>query len=109
MTQTEAIKKMHSGANIFLTGEPGAGKTYTLNKFIEQARAKGKRIAITASTGIAASHIDGMTIHSWSGLGIKDSIQDYELDKMAWTPHFQERYYLPNDKPMYYTKLILSE
>lgn len=92
MTQQEAITKMMSGANIFLTGEPGAGKTYTLNQFIEKARAAGKRIAITASTGIAASHINGMTIHSWSGLGIKESIQDYELDKMAWVPHFQERY-----------------
>lgn len=37
MTQAKAIKLMHSGANIFLTGEPGAGKTYTLNQFIEQA------------------------------------------------------------------------
>lgn len=92
MTQQEAIKKMLSGKNIFLTGEPGAGKTYTLNKFIEQAQQKGKRIAITASTGIAASHINGQTIHSWSGLGIKDSIRDDELDKMAWVPHFQERY-----------------
>lgn len=92
MTQAEAIKKMMSGANIFLTGEPGAGKTYTLNKFIEQAREQGKRVAVTASTGIAASHIDGQTIHSWSGLGIKDSIRDDELDKMAWVPHFQERY-----------------
>lgn len=92
MTQAEAIKRMLSGANIFLTGEPGAGKTYTLNKFIEMAQDLNKRIAITASTGIAASHIDGQTIHSWSGLGIKESIRDDELDKMAWTPHFQERY-----------------
>lgn len=92
MTQQEAIEKMLAGDNIFLTGEPGAGKTYTLNKFIELARQQDKRLAITASTGIAASHIEGMTIHSWSGLGIKDSIRDDELDKMAWTPHFRERY-----------------
>ena len=92
MTQPEAIEKMLSGANIFLTGEPGAGKTYTLNEFIRQAKAKGKRIAMTASTGIAASHIDGMTIHSWSGLGIKDSIQDWEIDKMAFQPKMVEKY-----------------
>lgn len=92
MTQPEAIEKMMSGKNIFLTGEPGAGKTYTLNEFIRQAKAKGKSIAMTASTGIAASHIDGMTIHSWSGLGIKDSIQDWEIDKMAWQPKFMEKY-----------------
>lgn len=92
MTQAEAIEKMMSGANVFLTGEPGAGKTYTLNQFIEQARNAGKRIAVTASTGIAASHIDGVTIHSWSGLGIKDSIRDDEIDRMAYNDDFMQRY-----------------
>lgn len=92
MTQAEAIKLMHSGKNIFLTGEPGAGKTYTLNQFIEQARSRGKRIAITASTGIAASHIDGMTIHSWSGLGIRESISDYQIDEMMQKPYIWEKY-----------------
>jgi ATP-dependent exoDNAse (exonuclease V) alpha subunit len=92
MTQTEAIEKMLSGANIFLTGEPGAGKTYTLNEYIRQAKARGKRIAMTASTGIAASHIDGMTIHSWSGLGIKDSLRDDEIDRMNFQPKMVEKY-----------------
>lgn len=92
MTQPEAIEKMLSGKNIFLTGEPGAGKTYTLNEYIRQAKKQHKRIAMTASTGIAASHIDGMTIHSWSGLGIKDHIEDHEIDKMAWQPKFMEKY-----------------
>jgi len=92
MTQQEAIDKMMSGANIFLTGEPGAGKTYTLNQFIEQAYEKGKRIAVTASTGIAASHINGSTIHSWSGLGIKDHIRDDEIDRMSWQPKMIEKY-----------------
>lgn len=95
MTQQEAITKMLSGANIFLTGEPGAGKTYTLNQFIEQARALNKEIAVTASTGIAASHIDGQTIHSWSGLGIKDSISDYHIERMSWQPKMVEKYNVP--------------
>ena len=92
MTQAEALELMHSGANVFLTGEPGAGKTYTLNKFIEEAQLKHKRIAITASTGIAASHIGGTTIHSWSGLGIADSISDAELDRMGYKMQLVERY-----------------
>lgn len=92
MTQAEALELMHSGANVFLTGEPGAGKTYTLNKFIEEAQEKHKRIAITASTGIAASHIGGTTIHSWSGLGIADSISDAELDRMSYKQQIMERY-----------------
>lgn len=92
MTQNDAIDIMSSGQNVFLTGEPGAGKTYTLNKFIKQAQAEGRRIAITASTGIAASHIDGTTIHSWSGLGIKDSVKDEELDRMSYQHRIRDRY-----------------
>lgn len=92
MTQQEAIEVMLSGKNVFLTGEPGAGKTYTLNEFIRRAQALDKRIAITASTGIAASHLGGTTIHSWSGLGIADSIHDAELDRMSYKPQINERY-----------------
>lgn len=92
MTQPEAIKLMMSGKNVFLTGEPGAGKTYTLNQFIDQATAKDKRIAVTASTGIAASHINGQTIHSWSGLGIKESLRDDEIDRMSYQPKMVEKY-----------------
>lgn len=92
MTQQQAITKMLSGVNIFLTGEPGAGKTYTLNKFIELAREQGKRIAITASTGIAASHINGQTIHSWSGLGIAETIRDDEIERMSYKPNLVEKY-----------------
>ena len=39
MRQTEALAILNAGANVFLTGAPGAGKTYVLNEFIRQARA----------------------------------------------------------------------
>lgn len=93
MTQQDAIDLMLSGKSVFLTGEPGAGKTYTLNKFIEYARSLSKRIAITASTGIAASHIDGVTIHSWSSLGIAETITDSQLSEMSYKPWIQKKYY----------------
>ncbi len=92
MTQENAIQLMLEGHNVFLTGEPGAGKTYTLNKFTEYARQLGKRIAITASTGIAASHIDGVTVHSWSGLGIAEKISDKELETLSWKSYFKRKY-----------------
>ena len=72
MRQLQALTIMMSGANVFLTGAPGAGKTYTLRQFINRAQRSGKKVAVTASTGIAASHLNGTTIHSWSGLGILD-------------------------------------
>ncbi|RBP97142.1 ATP-dependent endonuclease, partial [Bifidobacterium aemilianum] len=70
MQQSEALTILDAGANAFITGAPGAGKTYVLNEFIARARKRGATVAVTASTGIAATHIDGQTIHSWSGVGI---------------------------------------
>lgn len=66
-----------------MTGEPGSGKTHTINKFIAWLRARGIEPAITASTGIAATHIGGFTIHSWSGIGIKERLSKHDLQKIA--------------------------
>jgi len=63
MTQKEALAIMRTGGNIFLTGAPGAGKTYVINEYIDWLAAAKIPVAVTASTGIAATHIGGMTIH----------------------------------------------
>lgn len=70
MTQAEALEILKTGANVFLTGEPGAGKSHTVNAYVAYLRSCGIEPAITASTGIAATHIGGMTIHAWSGIGV---------------------------------------
>lgn len=80
MTQDRALEVLKTGANIFLTGEPGAGKTYVLNKYTSWLEHMGVSVAVTASTGIAATHIGGMTIHSWSGIGARDSITPRDVD-----------------------------
>jgi hypothetical protein len=82
MTQEQALTILKTGANVFLTGEPGAGKTYVINRYVEWLRERGIEPAITASTGIAATHVGGMTIHAWSGVGIKKSLSDWELEAM---------------------------
>ena len=81
-----------SGKNVFLTGAPGAGKTYVLNQFIKRAERAGKRVAVTASTGIAASHLGGTTIHSWSGLGIIDALSPEDLDRLGGADRLVKRY-----------------
>jgi ATP-dependent DNA helicase PIF1 len=83
MTQEQALNILKTGANVFLTGEPGAGKTYVINQYIAWLEAAGLKVAVTASTGIAATHIGGMTIHSWSGLGIRDQLNSYDLDQIG--------------------------
>ncbi len=74
MTQDQALTILKTGANVFLTGPAGSGKTYVLNKFVAEMRAQGKNVAVTASTGIAATHMDGVSIHSWAGIGIHESL-----------------------------------
>ncbi|PIZ61625.1 helicase [Candidatus Saccharibacteria bacterium CG_4_10_14_0_2_um_filter_52_9] len=92
MRQAQALSVMMSGANVFLTGAPGAGKTYVLNRFIQRAERAGKRVAVTASTGIAASHLGGTTIHSWSGLGILDELLPEDLKRLGGSDRLLKRY-----------------
>ncbi|WFF39057.1 AAA family ATPase [Moraxella nasibovis] len=82
MKQSTALDILKTGQNVFLTGQAGAGKTYLLNQYIDYLRARGIPVAITASTGIAATHMNGMTIHSWSGMGIKDSFEPSDFKRL---------------------------
>lgn len=91
MTQNEALDILKTGANVFLTGEPGAGKTHTVNAFVAYLHSCGLEPAITASTGIAATHIGGMTIHSWSGIGIKKNLSEYDLEEIAGKERIAKR------------------
>ncbi len=59
---------------MLLTGPAGAGKTYVLNQFIRIAKAEGKHVSVTATTGLAATHLGGTTIHSWAGIGVLDDL-----------------------------------
>jgi len=91
MTQSQALSILKTGANVFLTGEPGSGKTHTINEYTAYLRGRGIEPAITASTGIAATHIGGMTIHSWSGIGIKTKLDKYDLNKIASSQYVAKR------------------
>ena len=83
MRQSSALNILKTGKNVFLTGSAGSGKTYTLNQYIHYLRARRVPVAVTASTGIAATHMNGTTIHSWSGIGIKDELTERDLSNLA--------------------------
>ena len=91
MTQREALEILKSGANVFLTGEPGSGKSHTINSYVSWLRGNGIEPAITASTGIAATHIGGYTIHSWSGIGIRKQLSDWDIDEISQNKRYAER------------------
>lgn len=91
MTQKETLDILKTGANVFLTGEPGSGKTHTVNSYIRYLREAKIKMAVTASTGIAATHIGGVTIHSWSGIGIKKHLSEFDIDRIASTEYLARR------------------
>jgi DNA polymerase III delta prime subunit len=90
MKQSKALAILKSGKNVFLTGSAGTGKTHLLNQYIQYLRERKVPVAVTASTGIAATHMNGQTIHSWCGMGIKDKMGNSEIEKL------REKGYLKN-------------
>ncbi|MCX6764378.1 MAG: PIF1 family DEAD/DEAH box helicase [Candidatus Nealsonbacteria bacterium] len=92
MTQEEALNAMKMGYNVFLTGPPGSGKTFLLNKYIDYLRENNKSVAVTASTGIAATHMNGTTLHSWSGLGIKENLTKNDIKKLMKKSYLRKHY-----------------
>ena len=74
MNQGLALEILCSGESVLLTGPAGAGKTFVLQQFLKRARHEGKHVSVTATTGLAATHLGGTTIHSWSGMGIHDDL-----------------------------------
>jgi ATP-dependent DNA helicase PIF1 len=91
MTQAEALTVLKTGANVYLTGEPGSGKTHTINAYVRWLRAAGIEPSITAATGIAATHVGGMTLHAWSGIGVSQHATRSEIDRIASKEHIARR------------------
>ncbi|OAX78569.1 hypothetical protein ACJ72_07124, partial [Emergomyces africanus] len=75
----EAIVK--DGKSIFFTGSAGTGKSVLMREIIRKLRERYKRepdrVAVTASTGLAACNIEGVTLHSFAGIGLgKEPVAD---------------------------------
>ncbi|KAH3975741.1 hypothetical protein HBI56_084300 [Parastagonospora nodorum] len=67
--------------SVFFTGSAGTGKSVLLREIIAALRRKyvrePDRVAVTASTGLAACNVGGVTLHSFSGIGLgKEPAED---------------------------------
>lgn len=83
MSQELALEILLSGESAFITGPAGTGKTFLLNQFIKLAKYEGKHVSVTATTGLAATHLGGTTIHAWAGIGVLDYVNERFADHMA--------------------------
>ena len=69
------IEKLQRG-NLFLTGGAGVGKTTITKSIISHYEAEAKKVAKLASTGMAATLINGQTLHSFFDLGVCNDLQE---------------------------------
>ena len=92
MTQEQALEILKSGKNAFITGPAGSGKTFVLNRYIDWLKSCGINAAITASTGIAATHLNGITIHSWTGMGVRDELASRDIKELVKRGYLRRRF-----------------
>ncbi len=91
MKQDEALQILKTGASAFLTGEPGSGKSYVASRFVGYLRRESVSVAVTASTGIAAAQLGGLTVHAWSGIGTRSHISRSDMDAIAKSRRVTDR------------------
>ncbi|MEK7134567.1 MAG: helix-turn-helix domain-containing protein [Patescibacteria group bacterium] len=92
MRQKDALNVLKAGRNAYVTGAAGSGKTHLLNQYITYLKDRGVAVGVTASTGIAATHIGGVTIHSWSGVGIKDTLSGSDIEDLTQKEYLWKRF-----------------
>ena len=65
---------VNQSKSVFFTGSAGTGKSVLMRAIIRDLKKKylrePDRVAVTASTGLAACNIGGVTLHSFGGIGL---------------------------------------
>lgn len=87
---------VEKGQSVFFTGPAGTGKSVLMRAIISELKKKyarePERVAVTASTGLAACNIGGMTLHSFAGIGLgKEDIQTL-VKKIRRNPKAKNRW-----------------
>ncbi|KAF3918126.1 hypothetical protein ABW21_db0209777 [Orbilia brochopaga] len=81
--------------SVFFTGSAGTGKSVLLREIItalRKNRSSYDSVAITASTGLAACNIGGVTLHSFSGIGLGKEPVDQLVKKIRRVQKTKQRW-----------------
>lgn len=81
--QEIVLQKVLQGTSLFYTGSAGTGKSVLLRSIIKSLRRKYPTgVAVTASTGLAACNIGGITLHSFGAIGLGTGTVDNLIKKI---------------------------
>ena len=87
---------VNQGRSVFFTGPAGTGKSVLMRAIIDELRTKyahqPERVAVTASTGFAACNIGGITLHSFSGIGLGKEDAATLVKKVRRNPVAKQRW-----------------
>ena len=78
MTQDEAIAILETGLNVFLTGEPGAGKTHTINRYVRWLRERGIEPQVIEYLKVPPTREELAGMIRRSGLSARDFLRKKE-------------------------------
>jgi ATP-dependent DNA helicase PIF1 len=81
--QRNVLQLVEQGSSVFFTGGAGVGKSHTMKAVIAFLQEKygslfKEKVFVSASTGIAATHINGTTMHACAGIGRPVYAKDFQ-------------------------------
>lgn len=82
--QQRVLEACLGGKNIFFTGSAGTGKSFLLKRIV--AALPPDVTVPTASTGVAACHVGGTTLHAFAGIGDGSGSVDNLCEKAMKLP-----------------------
>jgi ATP-dependent DNA helicase PIF1 len=97
-TEQEHVKNLvvNKNKSVFFTGPAGTGKSVLMRSIIQDLKKKHARdldrVAVTASTGLAACNIGGMTLHSFAGIGLGKEEVPLLIKKIRRNPKAKNRW-----------------
>lgn len=70
--QQAAMRSVMQGNNTLIVGKAGTGKSTMIRTLVQELKKQHRTVAVTAMTGMAASNIGGITLHSFTNIGIAE-------------------------------------
>lgn len=81
-SQRRGLDAVMRGESVFITGGAGTGKSFLIEKIKEKLLEEGRSFYVTATTSGAAYNIEGMTLHSFVGIGLGEKDVAYHVKTM---------------------------